>query len=503
MTAAGALVVTVSAAYLLLGFFEDRLLVAMGRKAEAESALIAGDLESAMASGRRGDAEKILRTALRDREVVYAFAAKEDGSAFASMGEMPAELLRSAKGGRRRTEVLERSGLIQVVTPVTAGRRRLGAVFMGFSLSDIGVESAKARTAVVASSIAISLAFTLSMFFTMRRIVARPISRITREVALIGDGDLRRRSLSHRGRLTAEIEAMYSAIDRTAEAFRGNVVAISDSSRQFAAMADEILGSTAGLSGAASQQAGAINEISVTLEEMEKTGRLSAHSAGEIAAAADESVKVSAEGLAAVDDSVSQLRDIRAQVDEILESVRRLDLRLDEVDKIISSVSDVTRQSHTLSINASIEAAKAGSAGRGFAVVANKVRDLAHQSRLATDDVRTTLANIQVAMRAVVESSEFGRQRAERGVESIERTGRVIRRLSEVIQTTADAARGIAVNANEQVVGLGETLHAMVDIKQAAQLHLSGAREVEAQGERLSSKAAEMEEIVARFKTED
>ena len=81
MTAAGALVVTVSAAYLLLGFFEDRLLVAMGRKAEAESALIAGDLESAMASGRRGDAEKILRTALRDREVVYAFAAKEDGSA--------------------------------------------------------------------------------------------------------------------------------------------------------------------------------------------------------------------------------------------------------------------------------------------------------------------------------------------------------------------------------------------------------------------------------------
>jgi methyl-accepting chemotaxis protein len=267
-------------------------------------------------------------------------------------------------------------------------------------------------------------------------------------------------------------------------------------------MADEILGSTTNLSGAASQQASAINQTSVTLEEVEKTGRMSARSAAEITEAADESVKVSTEGLSAVDETVAQLRDLKAQVDEVVVSVQQLDHRLDEVDKIVGMVNDVTRQSHTLSVNASIEAAKAGRAGRGFAIVANKVRDLAQQSRLATEDVRNTLANIQIAMRTVVESSETGRQRAERGVESIERTGRVIRRLADVIRATAEAARQIASNANEQVVGLTETLRAMAEIKLAAQQHLSGAQVVESQGERLSSKAAEMERLVARFKTE-
>jgi methyl-accepting chemotaxis protein len=134
--------------------------------------------------------------------------------------------------------------------------------------------------------------------------------------------------------------------------------------------------------------------------------------------------------------------------------------------------------------------------------VANKVRDLAQQSRLATNDIRNTLANIQIAMRAVVESSESGRQMAERGVESIDHTGRVIRRLAEVIQTTAEAARQIAANANEQVVGLTETMRAMVEIQIASHQHLTGAKDVESQGERLSSKAAQMESLVARFKTD-
>jgi methyl-accepting chemotaxis protein len=501
-TAAGTLVVTAIATFLLSGMFADQLRAGLARKAEAVGDLIAANTASAFDFEQPDAAKGVLETALRDKEVVYALAARTDGAKFASVGKPPAGLPVREKAGATGRQIFESAGLVHVVTPVQVADRRLGVILVGFSLADIEAKSAEIRRGGLAAAAGITLVFTLVMFVTLRRIVVRPVSLITRVMGLIGDGDLRRQNLLERRRLSAEIEVMYRALDRTAEAFRGNVVAISESSRQFAAMADEILGSTTNLSGTASEQAGAINEISVTLEEMEKTGRVSAHSAGAIAAAADESVKVSSEGLAAVDDTVTQLRDIKAQVDAMVESVQQLDRRLDEVDKIVITVNDVTRQSHTLSINASIEAAKAGSAGRGFAIVANKVRDLAQQSRLATDDIRTTLANIQVAMRAVAESSESGRQRAERGVESIERTGRVIRRLSEVIRTTAEAARGIAANANEQVVGLGETLRAMVEIKLAAQHHLEGAREVESQGERLSSKAMEMEGLVSRFKTD-
>ncbi len=501
-TAIGTLVVTTFATVLLSSFFVDQLRFGLSRKAEAVDELLAANVVSAFDFEQPDTAKNVLATAMRDKEIVYALAMKPDGEEFASVGKAPSRIPRKEKAATKARVVFEDAGLVNVVTPVIGPDRTFGVVMVGLSLADIREKSAAIRKVGFASAAGITLAFTLVLFLTLQRIVVRPVSRVTRIVNLIGDGDLRRTNILERRRLATEMEAMYRALDKAADAFRENVVAISDSARQFAKMADEILGSTSSLSGAASEQAGAINEISVTLEEMEKTGRASAHSANAISAAADESVKVSNEGLTAVDDTVEQLRDIKAQVDAMVESVQRLDLRLDEVDKIVSTVNDVTRQSHTLSINASIEAAKAGRAGRGFAIVANKVRDLAQQSRLATDDVRTTLANIQEAMRAVVERSETGRLRAERGVESIERTGRVIRRLSDVIRTTSDAARGIAANANEQVVGLGETLRAMVEIKLAAQQHLSGAQDVEGQGKSLNAKAEEMEGLVSRFKTD-
>jgi methyl-accepting chemotaxis protein len=499
-TAAGTILVTVVAAILVSGLFVDELRAGLDRKAEAIGDLLAANVASAFDFDDPDAAGKLLETALRDDEVVYAIAVKADGGELAAAGRPPKGLKPRAGAGAR--ELFARGGLVHVASPVSTVDKRHGVVQVGFSLAGIDARGAAVRRVGFAAAAGVTLVFTLLMFLTLRRIVVRPVSRITRAVTLVGDGDLRRQELFQRRRLAAEIEAMYRALDKATGAFRENVVAISEASRQFASMADQILASTTGLSGAASEQASAINETSVTLEEVEKSGRMSARSAAEIAAAADESVKVSSEGLLAVDETVAQLRDLKAQVDEVVVSVQQLDRRIEEVDKIVSTVNDVTRQSHTLSVNASIEAAKAGRAGRGFAVLANKVRDLAQQSRLATDDVRTTLANIQVAMRAVVESSESGRRRAERGVESMERTGRVIRRLAEVIRTTAEAARQIATNANEQVVGLTETLHAMVEIKLAAQQHLAGAQAVEAQGERLNGKAAEMERLVARFKTD-
>jgi methyl-accepting chemotaxis protein len=501
-TAAGTLVVTVVATILLTNVFADQLRDGLGRKAEATGELLAANVSSAFDFDQPDSAKTLLETALRDAQIVYALALKPDGTEFAAVGKPPASLPLKDKAKAKGREVFERGSMLHVVVPVAGAGGRLGVVIVGFSLAEIDAKAALGRRVGFAMAAGITLAFTLMMFLLLRQIVVRPVFRIARAVTLVGDGDLRHQNLRESGRLAAEIEVMYRALDKATAAFRENVIAISEASRQFAAMADEILGSTSSLSGAASEQASAISETSVTLEEVEKTGRMSARSAAEIAAAADESVKVSSEGLVAVDDSVKQLRDTKTQVDEMVESVQQLARRLEEVDKIVSTVNDVTRQSHTLSINASIEAAKAGRAGRGFAVVANKVRDLAQQSRLATDDVRSTLAHIQAAMHTVVESSEFGRQRAERGVESIERTGRVIRRLGEVIRTTADAARQIAANANEQVVGLTETLRAMAEIKLAAQQHLNGAQEVEDQGKRLNSKAMEMERLVARFKTD-
>ena len=77
---------------------------------------------------------------------------------------------------------------------------------------------------------------------------------------------------------------------------------------------------------------------------------------------------------------------------------------------IIASVNDLAEQSNLLSVNASIEAAKAGEHGKGFAVVAQEVKSLAEQSKQAVAQVRTMLGEIQKASQTAVQAAAGGRE---------------------------------------------------------------------------------------------
>src|SRR5581483_4850456 len=96
------------------------------------------------------------------------------------------------------------------------------------------------------------------------------------------------------------------------------------------------------------------------------------------------------------------------------------------VGDIIATVEDLAQQSNLLSVNAAIEAAKAGENGRGFAVVAQEVKSLSEQSRQATTQVRTILSDIQKAAAAAVMATEQGTKAVESGGKQTEAAGESI-----------------------------------------------------------------------------
>jgi methyl-accepting chemotaxis protein len=233
---------------------------------------------------------------------------------------------------------------------------------------------------------------------------------------------------------------------------------------------------------------------------MEAAGQETANNAQDISKAAETSVEISGDGLSVVRDSVSQFHSVRDQVQTIVSAVDKMNAQLSRIDAIIQSVSDVAKQSQLLAVNASIEAAKAGDAGLRFAVVAKEIKQMAVQSREATDSVRQTLGNVKKGIQNIAEVSEDGRRRTGRGMESIETTGKVITRLAEVINNTAQAARRISTNTQKQVDGLKEMSSSMFQIDDLSKGNLGAVRQIEAYGEKLNSKAKEMEKLVSKFR---
>lgn len=472
----------------------------MEMKARALVTLLGENLSAAIDFDDKEAATETLSGLQEDQEFTYALVNKVDGLEFVRFGKVPdgaALIVKDIKD----MQVVSSGDMIHAVRPIYSQKKIVGRIGIGFSMKQIHARSLKIRIVGILSCAVLIALLTLYFAFAMNRTVLRPISQLIAFVQKIGEGDLRKKDFGDTSdEETLEIRLMREALSWTTESFRGNVRAIQQASSQFAGLADDIIAASSHLTDAAKRQVDNVAETFTTSKLMEVAGQETANSAQDISKAAETSVEISGDGLSVVRDSVSQFHSVRDQVQTIVDAVDRMNAQLSKIDAIIQSVADVAKQSQLLAVNASIEAAKAGESGLRFAVVAKEIKQMAVQSREATDSVRQTLGNVKKGIREIAEVSEDGRRRTGKGMESIETTGKVISRLADVINNTADAARRITVNTNKQVDGLKEMSSSMFQIDDLSKGNLGAVRRIEEYGVKLNSKAKEMERLVSKFK---
>jgi len=311
----------------------------------------------------------------------------------------------------------------------------------------------------------------------------------------IASGDL-----SVRVEARSENDVFGKAFKKMVESLHAIIQELAEGAQGLSAAASEMAATSNQQSAMISEQASSIQQSLATLEEIRIIVNQASEKAKSVVEISEHSLDVSKKGQEALEQSLLAMVKIRDQVQEIARNIVELSQKTIQIGEITTSVEEIAEQSNLLTVNAAIEAIRAGEAGRGFGVVAAEVKNLAHQSKRATAQVRGILDEIQKATTSTVLVTEEGSKRVESGVNQVHEIGTNFNRLYGVIVESSNAAKQIASATYQQVAGIEQIAMGMRAISQAANDSATGAKQQSATAQNLSALAGSINSIVQRYR---
>lgn len=247
--------------------------------------------------------------------------------------------------------------------------------------------------------------------------------------------------------------------------------AIGEASEQVAAGSNHIADAAQALAEGSTEQAGAVQELHESIVSITET--------------AEKSMKNAEDSYQQARHYADDAEKSREQMNAMLTAMERINQTSNKIGNIISEIESIASQTNLLSLNASIEAARAGDAGRGFAVVADQIRDLADQSAKAAISTREL---IEGSMKEIADGSEAANQASTsilNVVEGMRRIADTSKELSSMAEIQADAMREAEKGINQ--------------ISGVVQNNAATAQESSATSEELSAQTISLNEHISKF----
>jgi methyl-accepting chemotaxis protein len=260
--------------------------------------------------------------------------------------------------------------------------------------------------------------------------------------------------------------------------------------------AQALLSTVSSFSSMTAETAASVRETTATMGQLGQTATKAALTAETVIGLARQGERASVEGLNAVDTGLGEMMKLADEVRALSQKIEGLNGRMRDIFEIATVVNYVADRSQRLAETAAAESAKAGAAGRGFAHVVAEMRSHADEAKKASMQVKGILSDVHKAMLSAMTAAEVGIRRAEQGAQVASGTGETIRRLAAALRDSSQAAKEIAVVAQQQDHGIDQVLKAMNEIYLATQETMSSTQSVATEAKVLNDLASGLKRSV-------
>ncbi|HRJ72376.1 MAG TPA: CHASE3 domain-containing protein [Terrimicrobiaceae bacterium] len=308
------------------------------------------------------------------------------------------------------------------------------------------------------------------------------------------------------GDLTVEVRPQSDA-DVAGRAQSGMVAKLSELIEQVQRSGVQVNSSSVQIAASSKQQQSTASEMAATTTEIGTTAKEMSATSSELLKAAD-NVNVISQQLSGLavggKEGLNRMEQIMRQIMEASSSITgrlgEMNDKAGNIGSVVTTITKIADQTNLLSLNAAIEAEKAGEYGRGFSVVASEIRRLADQTAASTLDIEQMVREMLSSVSAGVMGMDKFSEEVRRSAREVTEVSQQIDQMIERVQSLAPSIESVYEGMQAQTQGASQISEALAQLGDAARQTADAIRDSNRAVDQLNEASRGLQTSISRFK---
>jgi methyl-accepting chemotaxis protein len=391
------------------------------------------------------------------------------------------------------------SGNYRVAAPVRHGDgRSAGAVLVTISARSSGDVLWWQAAAAAASALVVGVPGVLAAAW-MAGSIAWPVRQAVGVAEAIAEGDLT-------GGVPAggedEVGRLLGSFDRMVHSLGGLIGRIQHAGERLSSVESDAAAALVRQERAVRDFSGSATEISSAVSEISATSEQLLAATSSVTDVSREAARVADEGRGGLESMAASMQQLDEAMNAFTRKLSTISQRASGITSVVTAIAKVAEQTNLLSVNATIEAEKAGESGRGFRIVAQEIRRLADQTALATKDIERMVRDMQAAVSSGTMEMDRFRNEVSQRIGEVADVSEQLGRIIEPVQSVTRSLEHVHEGMQAQSQGAHQIRDAMEALRSGAAESAASMAVFSTSLDELRRSIGELNAEAARFRTD-